>query len=63
MSPPPTEQPWLEVLERKVDLARLEILELHVPQVEPFRSAIAVRNERRALFVRWWNRHGELGNR
>lgn len=61
MSPPPTEQPWLEVLERKVDLARLEILELHVPQVEPFRSAIAVRNERRALFVRWWNRHGEWG--
>ncbi len=61
MHQPLKEQPWLEVLERKVDLARLEILELHVPQVEPFRSAIAVRNERQALFVRWWNQHGEWG--
>ena len=61
MHQPLKEQPWLEVLERKVDLARLEILELHVPQVEPFRSAIAVRNERQALFVRWWNRQGEWG--
>ena len=40
-------------LDSELSLARLELLELAVPQLESFRSAIGMRNERRALFVRW----------
>ena len=61
MVPSPIEKPWLEVLDRTVELARFEVLEVHLPQVEPFRSAIATRLERQALFVRWENAHGEWG--
>ncbi len=39
----------------------LEILELVVPQVEAFRSAIGVRRERRALYVRWTDVDGTTG--
>lgn len=61
MIPDATEAPWLRAFDRPVDLARLEVLQLHLPQVEPFRSAIGTRLERQALFVRWENRHGEWG--
>ncbi len=40
---------------------RLEICELAIPQVEAFRSAIGVRNERRALYVRCDDGEGNLG--
>ena len=61
MIPDATEAPWLRALDLRVDLARLEVLQLHLPQVEPFRSAIGTRLERQALFVRWENRRGEWG--
>lgn len=48
-------------LDRELDLERLELLELAVPQVESFRTAIGVRNERRALFVRWFEHSGHWG--
>lgn len=50
-----------ELLGREIDLERLEITELAVPQVESFRSAVGVRHERRALFVRWWRHDGAWG--
>ena len=48
-------------LSHELTLERLEILELVVPQVESFRSAVGVRNERRALFVRWFDADGGWG--
>lgn len=39
----------------------IEICELAIPQVEPFRSAIGVRHERRALYVRCDDGEGHLG--
>lgn len=48
-------------LAQEITLERLEVLELVVPQVESFRSAIGVRNERRALFVRWFDNEGRWG--
>lgn len=48
-------------LDRPIDLARLEICELVIPQVESFRSAIGERLERRAIFVRWYDREGAWG--
>jgi O-succinylbenzoate synthase len=48
-------------LAQEVTLDRLEVLELVIPQVESFRSAIGVRTERRALFVRWFDKEGRWG--
>ncbi len=45
-------------LDHELGLERLELLELAVPQLESFRSAVGVRNERRALFVRWFEPGG-----
>ena len=53
--------PLNRILERPVDLARLELLEVVIPQVEVFRSAVGVRRERRALLVRWWDSDGSWG--
>ena len=50
-----------EFLAQELTLDRLEILEVVVPQVESFRSAVGVRNERRALFVRWYDLDGAWG--
>lgn len=61
MIPDATDAPWQRALDRRVDLARLEVLQLHLPQVEPFRSAIGTRRERQALFIRWENSRGEWG--
>ena len=49
------------VLDQEVSLRRLEILEVVLPQVESFRSAVGVRRERRALYVRWFDRDGAWG--
>ncbi len=48
-------------LDRELGLERLELLELAVPQVEPFRTAIGTREQRRALFVRWIEAGGHAG--
>ncbi|MEE8522600.1 MAG: enolase C-terminal domain-like protein [Thermoanaerobaculia bacterium] len=48
-------------LEQKLTLDRLELVEASVPQVETFRSAIGIRNERRALFVLWHDADGARG--
>ncbi len=48
-------------LDSELVLERLELLELAVPQRESFRSAIGVRDERRALFVRWFGADGAWG--
>ncbi len=45
-------------LDHEIGLERLELLELAVPQLESFRTAIGVRNERRALFVLWFEPGG-----
>ncbi len=49
------------VLDQEVSLRRLEVLEVVLPQVESFRSAVGVRLERRALYVRWFDRDGAWG--
>ncbi len=49
------------VLERPLTLERLELRLVVLPQVEPFRSAVGVRRERRALFVRWHDADGAWG--
>ncbi len=48
-------------LDHELGLERLELLELAVPQLESFRSAIGLRTERRALFVRWVEPGGAWG--
>lgn len=42
-------------------LKRLELLEIALPQIEPFRSAIGLRTERRALIIRWIDQDGNQG--
>ena len=39
----------------------MDLLEVAVSQIEPFRSAIGVRHERQALFVRWIDAEGRWG--
>ncbi|MEM6795365.1 MAG: enolase C-terminal domain-like protein [Acidobacteriota bacterium] len=50
-----------ELLGREAPLDRLELLELAVPQLRPFKSAIGERHERRALIVRWLATDGSWG--
>lgn len=49
------------ILNEEISLARLELLEVEVPQIAPFRSAIGVRHERQALFLRWTDAEGRWG--
>lgn len=49
------------ILDRPAPLSHLELREVRVPQVEPFRSAVGVRTERRALIVRWFDDEGGWG--
>lgn len=49
------------ILTEKVSLQQLTLMTVAVPQRESFQSAIGVRNERRALFVRWTDRDGNWG--
>lgn len=51
----------IPLLKTPISLARLDILDLAVPQVESFRSAIGTRHERRALYVRWEDQDGAWG--
>jgi O-succinylbenzoate synthase len=44
-----------------ISLARLELIEASVPQVENFHSAVGLRSERQALYIRWWDRDGAWG--
>lgn len=60
-SAPGIDRATRDLLARAIDLERLEITELAVPQVESFRSAVGVRHERRALFVRWRRSDGAWG--
>ncbi len=57
--------PFARVLEelepRRLPLARLELLTVELPLVEPFRSAIGSRRTRRALLVRWDDGDGAFG--
>lgn len=48
-------------LAQPIPVRRIELRELAIPQVEPFRSAIGVRTERRALYVRWVDGDGRWG--
>jgi O-succinylbenzoate synthase len=50
-----------EFLAMPASLARLELSVVHVPQREVFRSAVGVRRERQALFVRWVDADGAWG--
>ncbi|MEM7587509.1 MAG: enolase C-terminal domain-like protein [Acidobacteriota bacterium] len=58
MTPPAIDS---DLLAQTVRLERLEILEVVLPQVESFRSAVGVRNERRAVYVRWHDGEGGWG--
>ncbi|MEM7353462.1 MAG: enolase C-terminal domain-like protein [Acidobacteriota bacterium] len=49
------------ILDQEVGLECLEVLEVVLPQVESFRSAVGVRNERQALYVRWLDGSGAWG--
>lgn len=49
------------VLDQEISLRRFEVLEVVLPQVESFRSAVGVRHERRALYVRWHDGDGAWG--
>lgn len=49
------------ILETEISLQKFEILEVAIPQVESFRSAVGVRNERIALVVKWTDEDGNLG--
>ncbi len=60
-SPAATTDSVVDVLAQPVSLQRLEVLEVVLPQVESFRSAVGVRNERRALYVRWFDTDGAWG--
>ena len=50
-----------ESTESTISFERLELIEAALPQVERFQSAIGVRSERRALFIRWWDADGHWG--
>ncbi len=61
-TPSPEAQAAIEAsLALPVSLARLEISVACLPQRESFRSAVGVRNERRALLVRWVDGAGGWG--
>ncbi|KAA3600054.1 MAG: o-succinylbenzoate synthase [Calditrichaeota bacterium] len=49
------------ILKTEITLQKFEILEVAIPQVESFRSAVGVRNERLALIVKWTDENGNFG--
>ena len=51
----------LAFLDTPISLAKLELVVLDVPQVQPFKSAIGVRNSRQALVVCWHTLEGAVG--
>ena len=44
-----------------ISLAQLELVVIDLPQIKPFRSAIGVRNSRKALVVKWYTNEGIIG--
>ena len=49
------------ILTKRVSVKKIELIEAAIPQVEAFKSAIGVRNERRALYIRWVDDEGNWG--
>lgn len=45
----------------EVSLNKLELVVIELPQVKPFRSAIGIRNSRKALIIKWHTRDGIIG--
>lgn len=50
-----------QFLSTKVTLKQLELVVIELPQVKPFRSAIGIRNSRKALVVKWHTNDGVIG--
>jgi len=48
-------------LSTEVSLAKLELVVVELPQIKPFRSAIGVRNSRKALIIKWHTKEGIIG--
>ncbi len=48
-------------LSSEVSLAKLELVVVELPQIKPFRSAIGVRNSRKALIIKWHTKKGIIG--
>lgn len=45
----------------EVSLHKLELVVIELPQIKPFRSAIGIRNSRKALIVKWHTKEGVIG--
>ncbi len=50
-----------QFLSTRVSLEKIELVVIELPQVKPFRSAIGVRNSRKALIVKWHTGEGVIG--
>lgn len=48
-------------LNTPVSLTKLELVVIDLPQINPFRSAIGIRNSRQALVVKWYTKEGVIG--
>jgi o-succinylbenzoate synthase len=48
-------------LSTPVSLAKLELVVIDLPQINPFRSGIGVRNSRKALIIKWHTNEGVIG--
>jgi len=50
-----------QFLNTSISLAKLELVVIDLPQFKPFRSAIGVRDSRKALIVKWHTSDGVIG--
>ncbi len=48
-------------LSTAVTLSKLKLVVIELPQLKPFKSAIGVRNSRKALIVKWYTKEGVIG--
>lgn len=48
-------------LNTPISLAKLNLVIIELPQIKPFRSAIGIRNSRKALIVKWHTNDGVVG--
>lgn len=48
-------------LNTPISLAKLNLVVIELPQIKPFRSAIGIRNSRKALIVKWHTNDGIVG--
>lgn len=51
-----------EFLNTPISLAKLNLVVVELPQIKPFRSAIGIRNSRKALIVKWHTNDGVMAN-